>query len=167
MARSVAIARGILAAAAGIAIVGKALVSQDVQANTFTNNGYKSCGLFGCNGSQTQSTITQRASMVSDTGDISIKVTDGDFVNRGSTLMALDGTLSISARDVKFETAAFEEINRSWASNFGLTGFSASKTTSTVIRLPQMGERFSDVPPDAGSLSHRAVEAARRRTSRV
>jgi hypothetical protein len=128
-----------IAAADGITVIARDLVSQDVKANTFNNNGTKSCGLFGCNGSQTQSTITQRASMVSESGNINIRVTDGDFVNRGSTLMALDGLLAISATNVKFETAAFEEVNRSWSSSVGFTGFSASKTTSNnwTVEVPK------------------------------
>ncbi|MEQ1710980.1 MAG: hypothetical protein ABL908_06215, partial [Hyphomicrobium sp.] len=121
-----------IAAADGITVVAQDLISQDVVANTFTADGRKSCGLFGCKGAQTQATITQRATMTSDAGDVSINVTDGDFVNRGSSLLALDGVISIRANDVRFETAAFEEINRSWTSSAGLTAFSASKTTSNT-----------------------------------
>ncbi len=136
-----------IAAAAGITIVADTLVSVDVKANTFTNNGSKSCGLMGCSGSQTQSTITQRSTIVSDSGDININVKHGDFVNRGSTLMALDGTLSIRAQNVVFETAAFEEINKSWTSSYGLTGFSSSKTTSNswTVEVPKAFANAIDI----------------------
>lgn len=120
----------VIAAADGITVFARDLVRQDVESSTYTNNGHVSCGLFGCNGSRTQSTITQRATIASETGDIAITVTDGDFVNRGSSLFALDGRLSIRAQDVTFETAAFEEINRSWATSMSLTGISSSRTTS-------------------------------------
>ncbi|MEQ1713585.1 MAG: hypothetical protein ABL908_19615, partial [Hyphomicrobium sp.] len=39
-----------IAAADGITVVAQDLISQDVVANTFTDNGRKSCGLFGCKG---------------------------------------------------------------------------------------------------------------------
>jgi Hemagglutinin repeat len=136
-----------IAAAEGIAIVAHDPVQQDVKANTFTNNGTVSCGVFGCNGSHAQSTITQRATLVSGTGDIAINVAEGDFVNRGSTVMAHDGTLSITARNVRFETAAFELVNQSWSSSFGLTGFSASKTTANAwtVEVPIAFARAIDI----------------------
>lgn len=121
-----------IAAADGIQIVARDLVRQDLESSTYTNNGSVRCGLFGCNGSRTQSTITQRAEMVSDTGDIDITVTNGDFVSRGSSLLALEGTLAITANNVRFETAAFEERNRSYATSLSLTNVSSSRTSSNA-----------------------------------
>ena len=119
-----------VAAAAGITVVAQSLVKQDVESSTYTNGGTVKCGLFGCNGSKTQSTITQRATMVSDTGGISITVKNGDYVQRGSSLEALNGTIAITAKNVSFETAAFEELNQSWNTSMSLTGVSSSTTKS-------------------------------------
>ena len=63
--------------------------------------------------------------MVSETGDITIEVTNGDFSSRGSTLMALGGRIGIDARDVRFETAAFENLAQRWSTSFSLTGISS------------------------------------------
>ncbi len=117
-----------IAASEGISIVARDLVEQDLKANTFQDNGLVKCNLFGCKGSQKQRTETIRSSIVSDTGDISVSVTDGDFVSRGSTLQALEGRIDVSAENVRFETAAFEEINRRYDSSVGITGFSSSRT---------------------------------------
>ena len=121
-----------VAAAAGITVVAQSLVKQDVESSTYTNGGTVKCGLFGCNGSKTQSTITQRATMVSDTGGISITVKNGDYVQRGSSLEALNGTIAITAKNVTFETAAFEELNKSWNTSVSLTGVSSSTTKSNT-----------------------------------
>ncbi len=70
-----------IAGSDGIFIIARNLVEQDLKANTFQDNGYVKCGLFGCKGSQKQRTETIRSSLVSDTGDISVTVTDGISVN--------------------------------------------------------------------------------------
>ena len=58
---------------------------------------------------------------LSDKGDITIDVPHGDFVNRGSTVMVLNGTILIYAVNVRFETFVQVMFNRSYSSVVSLT----------------------------------------------
>ena len=88
-----------IVAAPGATLTAETLIKQDVLSN-ITTSGYVKCGLFGCNDSQTQNTITQRSLIVSGSGDVTI-----DVAPATSSIAAL--TCPVSARPLAPPGAAF------------------------------------------------------------
>lgn len=129
-----------------VTLSAKSLIEQDVKTASFIVSETVSCSLTGCSGNTEGETVIQQSEIRSEIGNIVIDVSDGDFVNIGSKILASFGDVSISAEDIIFTAATAEVIEDSFTLGFGPTGiaYQASEWNKVQTALSEVaGQNIS------------------------